>query len=64
MFDDGANERIVTTRRCLPHAENISYFGNGDDALRGKADRFLTPLSIDEQSDATGPCASVTPRAV
>ncbi len=30
-------------------------------ALRGKADRFLAPLSIDEQSDTTGPCASVTP---
>ena len=29
--------------------------------LRGRADRFLAPLTIDEQIDAAGPCASVSP---
>jgi REP element-mobilizing transposase RayT len=30
-------------------------------ALRCKADQFLSPLTIDERTDATGPCASVAP---
>jgi hypothetical protein len=29
--------------------------------LRGRSDRFLAPLTIDEQRDVAGPCASVTP---
>ncbi len=28
--------------------------------LRGRADRFLSPLTIDERVDAAGPCASAT----